>query len=177
MRAFNATPVPQILAALGAATLFKKIKPKSWQAGLAAILVILSLAFMFHNYFVNFPREQSDSFQYPLAQAIKHVLSLEGEYKKVAITNQDHGYQSYMFLLFFSQYNPKVYQFFGGTLSGGFEETHRFDQYEFRPIDWPNEEKEEGTLYLGNIDDFPEETVPLKEFPLLSGDKAMVVVE
>lgn len=177
MRAFSVIPIPQILAALGAVALIKRIRLRSWRAALIIILVIFSLAFMSHNYFVNFPHEQSDSFQYPLAQTIKHVLSSKDQYRKITITNQDHGYQSYMFLLFFSRYNPLVYQFFGGTISGGFAETHRFDQYEFRPIDWQNEERKEGILYVGNFDDFPETETLLKEYPLLNGEKAMVIVE
>ena len=177
MRSFNVLPVPQILAALGAMTLFKKTKWKSWRTVLTIIFLIFSLLFLWHQYFVNFPYEQSASFQYPLTEAIKFVLPIQGQYRQIIFTNQNYGYQAYMFYLFYSQYEPLIYQIQGGTVSGGYNETHQFGRYQFRPIHWEKETRGEGILYIGNIQDFPEEVTTLKEFNLLNGEKAMVAVE
>ena len=176
MRTFNVLPIPQILTAIGMMTIMKRIKLKPWLIALVIIFLFFSLCYLYHNYFVNFPYEQSDSFQYPLAQAIKYVLPIEDQYQKIVISNQNHGYQSYMFYLFFSQYGPKLYLNQGGTISGGYNKTHQFGKYEFRPIEWGREIKE-GVLYMGNFNDFPETITPLREFDLLNGEKAIYVVE
>ncbi len=63
-------------------------------------------------------------------------------------------YQSYMFFLFYSQYDPKLYQLQGGTVSGGFAETHKIGKYEFRPINWEKEDKV-SSLFVGNVNDSP----------------------
>jgi len=177
MRTFIVLPIPQILVALGAMALIKKMKLKSWQTFLMIILLIFSLAFLLHNYFVNFPFEQSDSFQYPLVQAIDYVLEVEDQYQKIVFSNQDHGYQSYMFFLFFSHYDPKEYLSQGGTISGGYEETHRIGKYEFRPIEWSKEVRNRDYLYIGNLNDFPEGTVSLQIFKLLNGKESIKVVK
>lgn len=166
MRAFNMLPVPQIIAAIGAASLISGLKLRLWFA--PAILIILaSMIYLYHNYFVNFPREQSASFQYPLAQAIPYVLKESDKYEKIVFSNQGQLYQSYMFFLFYSHYDPKLYQLQGGTVSGGFAETHKIGKYEFRPIAWPKEEKN-NTLFIGNLSDFPAGVVPEKIFSLLN---------
>lgn len=182
MRAFSLLPIPQILSALGTMVVFSKIKSikKRYLSllviGLSIVLLLLSLGYLYHNYFVNFPREQSASFQYPLGQAITYVLKNEDRYQKVVFSNQDHCYQSYMFFLFFSRYNPSTYLNQGGTVSGGFAESHAFGKYESRPIDWEKEERG-SILYVGNSDDFPEGAVYLKTFKLLDDREVIKIVE
>lgn len=64
MRSFNVLPVPQILAALGVIILWQRISEnwkKQAEIGLV-IFLIFHLAYLYHQYFVNFPFEQSDSF-------------------------------------------------------------------------------------------------------------------
>lgn len=178
MRIFNMLPVPQILAALGGVAIwrrFQKLRKKSLLA-IVVIFLLLNLTYLFHNYFVNFPYEQSDSFQYPLAQAISYVLKNEDRYQKIVFSNQNHCYQSYMFYLFFSQYDPAVYLKQGGTVSSGFAEKHFFSKYELRPINWSSEVKDEKILYVGNSGDFPSEIRPLQVFKLLNNQEAVRIV-
>ena len=58
-----------------------------------------------------------------------------------------------MFFLFYTQYDPKLYQLQGGSVSGGFDKTHQFGKFEFRPIDWNKEKKDGKNLYVGNPTD------------------------
>ena len=177
MRTFNLLPMPQILAALGAVTLMTKLKISRKAIFVLGAFLFFNLAYLYHNYFVNFPREQSDSFQYPLGQAINYALTQEGDYQKIVFSNQQHGYQSYMFFLFFSRYDPSLYQKQGGTISGGFNETHQIGQYEFRPINWPEEEKSGEILYVGNLIDFPPEAESPQTFKLLDGQPVVKAVK
>jgi len=72
-----------------------------------------------------------------------------------------------MFFLFYSRYDPELYQFQGGTFSGGFAETHKIGKYEFRPLNWVKEEKAK-TLFIGNLNDFPSGIAAQKTFSLLN---------
>ena len=95
---------------------------------------------------------------------------------QIVITNQKHGYQSYMFYLFFSRYSPESYLRDGGTKSGGYSETHAIGKFEFRPIDWGQEQGRSEILFIGNTTDFPAEVIPKARFDLLNGEEAMLAV-
>jgi hypothetical protein len=97
-------------------------------------LVIASILQLCFQYFVVFPREQSDSFQYPLVQAIAYVKKSESRFSKVIFSNDNNLLQSYMHFLFHSKYDPIKYFYVGGTDSGGFAAWHKIGKYEFRPV-------------------------------------------
>lgn len=163
MRAYNALPVPQILASLGifAAIQFViKVKFKSYILPifylLLFVVIFLNVSYFYQQYFIVFPKAQSQSFQYALSKTIPFVIKNKNTYDKIIFSNMDNLYQSYMFFLFYSKYDPFLYQKQGGTKSGGFAEEHAFSKFEFRPIDWNKEQKDTKTLYIGNPNDFPE---------------------
>jgi 4-amino-4-deoxy-L-arabinose transferase-like glycosyltransferase len=170
MRTFNLLPIPQIFTAIGLLELIKK--SGKWLA-LTPILIIFSLIYLYYNYFVNFPHEQSESFQYPLASAIEYVIKNKDQYPKIVFSNQNHCRQSYMFYLFFSRYSPSLYQLSGGSISGGFAEAHVYDKFEFRPIEWGKEDN--NTLIIGNDTDFPEDAKIVAKFNLLNKQSAIKI--
>jgi 4-amino-4-deoxy-L-arabinose transferase-like glycosyltransferase len=100
MRSYNLLPIPPVLTALGVIYLFSKIeKGKKLMAAGIVGLIFISLVYLAHNYFINFPFEQSDSFQYPLAQGIKYVIGKENQYDQIVMTNQKQGYLSFLLCL------------------------------------------------------------------------------
>jgi hypothetical protein len=102
----------------------------------------------------------------------------EHKFDKVIVSNQPHLDQSYMFFLFYLKYDPLAYQKAGGTVSGGFAETHRgFLKYTFRPIRWEEEEKSPEILYVGRPEDFPGEAKVIKVINFLDGKPAILLVE
>ena len=175
MRFYDILPIPQILSSLGVAFL---VRGKSRRKVLILLvgIIMLSSSALFHYYFINFPYEQSDSFQEGLKDSIKYAIANENSYDKIVISNQRQGYQSYMFYLFLSKYLPQKYLSQGGTISGGYNEQHSIGKYEFRPIDWGSEKSKIKTLYLGNFDDFPEGVKTINKFNLLNGQVSMVAV-
>lgn len=176
MRSYTFLPVWQILSAFGGIYIIHKLWRLRVVIGILFITIIsLSLVSFYANYFVVFPQEQSDSFQYALHRAVGYVLEKEAEYDKIVFSNENNLYQSYMFFLFNSRYNPKQYQKLGGTVSGGFAETHKIDKYEFRPIEWNSET--EKALYIGNVSDFPEDISTLYISSNLNRQPAIKVVE
>jgi hypothetical protein len=181
MRAFNVLPGFLILSALGGLAFWNLLAKQKqifkYIASFSALgLLIISLGYLSHQYLANFPQEQSDSFQYPLAQAIKFVLLTEDDYQEIVVTDEDHGQQAYMFYLFFSQHDPQAYLSQGGTVSGGYDETHRIGKYRFRSINWKQEKKTGRILFIGNDDDFPSKDIPLAEFNLLNNQSALKVM-
>lgn len=157
MRSYTFLPIWQIFSALGIIFLWNILQKPALRKlfiVLLGIVIFVNLSYLYKQYFVVFPKTQSSSFQYALAKAIPFVLENETLYNKIVFSNQNNLYQSYMFFLFNSKYDPHLYQLQGGTKSGGYDKTHSFDKFEFRPIDWEKEEKNENILYAGNPDDF-----------------------
>jgi len=183
MRSYTFLPTWQIFGGVGIMAClqlgeasFKRIKEGYRMLGysLFGLLVIVGSSMQFYkNYFFIFPKQQSSSFQYALSQAIPYVFAHESAYDRIVFSNQNDLYQSYMFFLFFSHYDPKEYQKRGGTLSGGFAQTHTIGKYIFRPIDWKKEQKNRSTLYIGNSTDFLKATPNLATFSNLDGISAI----
>lgn len=183
MRAFNVLPVPQILAVLGIVWVINFIKKRNYEMLLNIFylfMVVIAIYFLmnfYKEYFYSFPKNQSASFQYSLSNVIKFVLNNEKSYDKIVFSNKDNLYQSYMFYLFYSKYAPFLYRKQGGSVSGGFDETHKFGKYEFRPIIWNKDKLLANTLFVGNVLDFPKEIIPRKSFSNIDGKGLIQVVD
>ena len=184
MRAYNLIPIPQILVALGLWQVisflkYKVLSSKHYVFGglLYTFLLIfnISVLYFFKQYFYVFPKNQSVSFQYALSEAIPFVLKRESGYNKIVFSNRDNLYQSYMFFLFYSKYDPFLYQKQGGTKSGGFAQAHKFGKYEFRAIEWEKDGLISNTLFVGNDSDFPRD-LKSKFFTNLDGKGVIEVV-
>ena len=172
MRSYNFLPTWQIFTAFGLGYIFYKLKNNTFILFTFGIFILFSLATFYKNYFIVFPREQSNSFHYSLSKAIPFVLSQQENYQKVIFSNRDNLYQSYMLFLYYSKYDPFLYQKQGGTKSGGFSETHAFGKYEFRPI--IQTEKDKHILYVSNYNEL-KKTKVLKTFRDLNGKEAIDV--
>ena len=176
MRSLVFLPTFQILTALGLYGVYAMIRnsffQKAFMVSLGAIIIV-SINSLFINYFSVFPKTQSASFQYALHQAIRYTLKNESQYSKIVFSNQNNLYQSYMFYLFESKYDPFLYQKQGGTKSGGFAETHAFGKYEFRPVNFKKEPINKGMLYIMNSIETLENQPKLKTFKNLDGTEAI----
>ena len=177
MRSYSFLPIWQILGALGSVYIINLIKNNFFKKTaiiIMSILVITNCFYFLRQYFIFFPRQDSISFQYALSQAIPYVLKNERSYKKIVISNRRNLYQSYMFFLFYSKFDPVLYQRLGGTNSGGYDITHAFLKYEFRPILSIDEEKD--VLYIRNFINLPKEMKIVRSFNSLNGEKAVIAV-
>lgn len=171
MRAMTFLPLWQLLSAYAVTRVIERVK-LPMVLGLTAA-VMLSLLSLRTNYFQVFPKTQSDSFQYPLAQALPVVFTMEDGYKHIVVSNEQALYQSYMFYLFYGRVDPGAYQRMGGTRSGGFAERHTIGKYEFRPIR-ADEALKPDTLYVGNPEDFRTGTT-IQEVRNLAGQTRIVI--
>lgn len=182
VRSIRMMPMIQIFVALGLLAFWQQIKRAKLFKG--ATLIIFSVFFAFNfvyflnQYFIQQNFFTSQSWQYGYKQAIQEIEKIESRYQKIIVSNQPHLDQSYMFFLFYLKFPPAEYQLAGGTVSGGFAETHRgFGKYTFRPIAWEDEEKNSGILYVGRPGDFPSEAKTLKTIYFLDGQPAIRLVE
>ncbi len=177
MRLYNALPVWQIFSAFGFVTAYRWTKKFRFTAlWIFAMGMLVAIAALFRNYFIVFPLEQSRPYQYALTTTIPYVLAAEGDFERIVFSNTDHLYQSYMFFLFHSRYDPQKYQLQGGTVSGGFAQTHAFGKYEFRPIRWSDDQYAQKTLFVGNSADFPAGVARVNTSAYRDGTPGVVVV-
>lgn len=175
MRFYNGLPVWQIFPAFGLAYILFHLKKYTVLALFTFVLLaILSLNAFYINYFIAFPKEESGLFQYSLSISIPYVVKHQSSYEYVIFSNRDNLYQSYMFYLFYTMYDPVLYQKEGGTKSGGFAQIHKFDHVAFRPIDWKKETLT-NTLYVGNPSDFPSDARIVKVFNELNDTPSIVL--
>lgn len=177
MRAYALLPIPQILAAIGFISILFFIRNKKFQylfVSLSLAVIIFSALWFFHSYFVLLPRELSHHFQYGAINAISYAKKIDKNYDKVVVSNKDRLFESYMFYLYFSKYDPSSYQRKGGTISGGFEEEHSIDNYTFGDI---KDKIGRNRLYIIN----PEEKTPkmrvVKEIKYPNGQLALIIAE
>lgn len=155
MRSYTFIPTWQILTSLGIVFTYIALNKSLYKKVFISVitLVILgSICYFSYMYYYIFPLTQSNSFQYGLKQSIAFVLEEQNQYNKIIISNQDNLYQSYMFFLFYTKYDPNKYLLNGGTKSGGYNETHTIEKYEFRPI-VPEDFNRTSTLIIGNINE------------------------
>jgi hypothetical protein len=149
MRSYTFVPVMQLVEAMGLIMILGLFSGKARRAGIAGMMLLVagSLCVFWNGYFLRFPAEQSDSFSYALHDALRYASSHDSGYADVVVSNEGNLYQSYMFYLFDTSYDPVKYQMGGGTYSGGYAEPHSIGKYQFRAI-LPGEHFKSGTLLL-----------------------------
>lgn len=178
MRFYTAIPLLQIMEALGCwyVASIVGITAKRSTAVVVAVAVAYGMTMFWNGYFVRFPREQSDSFQYAVADAVSYIRAQSETYPRTEISNQGSLYQSYMFFLFYTKYDPQKYLEQGGTKSGGFEASHTVDSYAFGFLPKSANALQQDTLYLYDSTEVPDGARVLSRFAHKNGRTAIVAV-
>jgi len=186
VRTLNFLPTFQIFTAIGLISVFQfisSIKYKVLSIRVKYLILLLYLSFFIFNffyylnqYFVQQNYFNAADWQYGYAKIIPEMQKIEANYKKIIISNEPPMDQSYMFFLFYLKYPPSLYQTEGRNVSGGFKENHFFGKYEFRPINWNNEEKNKDILFIGRPVDFSKNTIPLYTIFYPDGKPAIQIV-
>lgn len=184
VRTLNFLPILQITTAVGIFAawhlLLQKRKVFRYIPHIAASIffVVFSFTFLYYlnQYFVQQNILNSYDWQYGYEKAVSQIRRLEPNYEKIIVSNQPPLDQSYMFFLFYLLYPPEQYHEDAMYASGGFRENHAFGKYEFRPIDWENEEKGERILFVGRPGDFPDGISSLSTINYLNGSPAIMII-
>ena len=113
-------------------------------------------------YFVHYPLESSQNWQYGYKQAVNYVNKHKNEYQKIIIT--DFYDQPYIYFLFY-QRPLKIITNNGEYYKG-------FDNLQFRPINWTEDSKMNNTLFIGTEEEIPLNDKVIEEIKFLNGETA-----
>jgi len=176
MRAYALVPIVLLIEALGFWWMIKRFSARQMQvmAAVVGIVVAQGITVFWRGYFVRFPVEQSDSFQYALKSAVLYAGKQAGSYDAVQFSNQGSLYQSYMFFLYYTKYDPAQYHGLGGTVSGGYEESHHIGKYAFGILPQHPAEFAPKTLYFYDANHMPSGLRTLETFYFLDGSPAVI---
>ncbi len=176
----------QIIISLGIITLIEKIESKiiSKQALVTLLIGMLGIScfYFFSDYFINYPKNESESWQYGNKEAIKFLDQnsfLKSE-KKIYITKK-YG-EPHIFYLFYKNYDPQKYQ--NSPTLIRYERTNwtwvdRLDNLYFIN-DWEVKDKlknEKGAVLVTSPGNFPSGANILYSINFLNGAKAFDIVK
>lgn len=182
VRTLNFLPVIEIIVAAGLVGGWhgiSQLRAKSLKYGVLFIVLVayvFNITYYLDQYFSQTNYFTSYDWQYGYEQAVPYVQSIQGNYKKIIVSEKPNLDKSYMFFLFYMKYPPAEYQKIGQFSSGGFAETHHFGKYEFHNIDWNKESTEKHVLFVGNPDEFPSNVKSLKTIYDINGVAAIEIV-
>lgn len=141
-RMFAIFPLPPILSAFGIVAVSDYLRhySRALQASAAMLITIAflwNISFYFHRYYINFPHNEAQYWGYGYKQLTSLLWSQDYRNKDVIMSRPE--YSPYIFLLFYSQFDPSVYQKTAvryPPTDDAFIHVKQFDRFTFKPIDW-----------------------------------------
>lgn len=141
------------------------------------LFFILNVLYYFHQYYIHTPREYGYFWQYGNKEAVKYAYLQKENYDRVIMTYEYD--QPYAFYLYHNQIDPKWYQknwdFIGNGVMPRFE--RKFDNLEFRDINYGQDRTLENSLLIGTPNEIPEDARIIKTVYFLDGTPAYRIVE
>lgn len=122
---------------------------------------------------MHYPREYSGEWQYGYKGAIEYIKSNEEKYEKIYFT-ESLG-RPYIYVLFYTQYDPKKFrqEAIVEREVAGFVHVKGFEKYRFARDIKSNAGSSEKVLYVDTPANVPENAQILKNFYLLNGQKTL----
>ncbi|HYM65182.1 MAG TPA: glycosyltransferase family 39 protein [Candidatus Sulfotelmatobacter sp.] len=186
VRTMNFLPLYEVFTALGIIySLMNLVKINKKLFGLKVWKIITILYFLFvifnFSYYLNQYFSQQNFFsakdwQYGWEPTVNYIKQIQGKYKKILVSDKEPLDRSYMFFAFYLKYPPNKYQKYGVKESGGFAETHYFDKFEFRPLNYEKDSKDPNALLIGTPHEFPGSITPLKTIRYPNKDAVIEIV-
>lgn len=158
MRSYTMVLALSIFEAIGIVGLYAVGRKKyrlSVILGLVTMLSVSRIGFVW-SYLTQYPVVHASDYQYALGKAIAYVTDHRGSYSSVSFSNQGPLYQSYMFYLYYTKFDPTTYQSLGGTISGGFDQSHTIGTVSFGRLPTQKKDCQEHVLYLYPAGQVPE---------------------
>jgi len=120
--------------------------------GLLCFFILLSMYYYFHQYMIHLPVERSQGWVYGRKEMTEYLEQNKSKYDRIVVSSRLEW--PYIFMLYYSKYDPKKYLAQGGTVSGGWaEEGNKYDIYEFHKFS--NEDlRSPRTLFVGKPEEF-----------------------
>lgn len=182
LRALNMVIPLSLMMGLGAYRIIVWLGSLGWLGkigiGILSLIIIFEVAHYQESYYVHYPKRYPLSWEYGFSQMVKKLEPLQGNYKKVIIT--DRYDQPYILVLFFKKYPPQNFQpqailterdkFNFGTI-------RNFDNLEFRSIKKEEVGKTPGVLYVGTTEEIPEGVKIIDKVDFPNGQPAFIFTE
>lgn len=148
-------------------------KDKLWSkiSVVFVVLYLFNFTYFVDQYWVHLPKTDAQDWQYGYKQIVEKVIPLQMKYKEIVI-KQSYS-QPYIFFLFFEKYNPEKYQriFSNNYISNKFGDVGLIPQIDnliFRDINWQDDQKMKGKLFIVDPIDLPaEKTNDNKKFKVV----------
>ena len=151
--------------------------------GVLSLIISVNLALYLDFYFIHLPKENSKGWLYGYKEIISQMPEVS-KYDKVVFSD---GYgQPYIYYLFYKKYPPEKYQqqaeLIQETVDVG--TVRKFDNFEFRKINWPVDRGLENTLLVGTEIEIPDYDIltekksrKVTQVDFLDGKPALKIVE
>ncbi|OGE43683.1 hypothetical protein A3B45_03275 [Candidatus Daviesbacteria bacterium RIFCSPLOWO2_01_FULL_39_12] len=150
---------------------------------LFTFLIITSLIHAFLVFSVYFPYQQGEAFMEGTKETVLYALENKDNYREIVfdpyrgIKAQNIVSIPYMYLLFYSKYDPAKFQSEKKENQDG---AFKFDKFAIRRIDWREDRYQKGVLFIGSPWSLPEKDIKdseiLQKIYLSSGDLAFLIV-
>ena len=173
----------QIITAFGLIQILKLINKKTLiyaASTTVALLILINTAIYLKVYFLDYPIQYSQSWQYGYKEVIEKVNQNYDKYPKIYFTK--HYGEPHIFYLFFSKYEPGLYQNNASlirTSHTNWRWVDKLDKITFLN-DWELVDKlkgETGALVIASPQNIPEGSKHIETIYFLDGSKAFEIVE
>lgn len=187
-RTFIILPMIILISAIGAVEFFRLIRLRFNQNSKIIFTIFLSIVLWnliqaFLIYGVHFPRQKGENFMEGTKETVEFALANKNKYKEI-VFDPYRGIEApyivsipHMYILFYSQYNPAIYQQEEKIRPDG---SYGFDKFTIRRIDWRTDRLKTDTLFIGSPWSLPEKDIKngeiLKKIYLSGGQLVFLIV-
>lgn len=185
LRSLTWIPMLQIIVGVGVAELWKR-----WQWKLVIVggmVGVVSLTYWNDIYFRQFPREQSEYWQYGMKETAKWAWENQDKYKEI-VFDPVFGSEGpfnfgipYAYVLFYGKYEPTKFQT-AERRRIKTEDSVDFENFSFRSTYWPDDRKSNNKVFIASPWSIPEGDIAnpnqiKKKIYFKNGKLAFVIVE
>ena len=180
IRVFGMSIPLVILIACGVYSLVNFLYKKKFIFGLIAsstivFLIGLSSYYYAHQYILHLPQERSQDWVYGRKEMTEYLEKNKSKYDRIIVSSSLEW--PYIFMLYYSRYDPARYLLQGGTISGGWgEDKNSYDLYEFHTFR-KEDMRANHTLFVGKPEEFDKDIIPMKIVYYVDGEPAIYIAE
>lgn len=148
------------------------------------IACLWNFVYYLDQYYVHYPQKSSEYWQYGYKEVVNKVYPIHGKYVRTVFT-QKWG-QPYIYWLFYTKYDPRVYQLQANLVENSFGDVgkvERIDNIEFRDVYWPSDRGLGKSLFIGAPYELPEHDIDssqakiIDDVKFLNGNLSFRIVE
>ena len=188
-RTFFILPMLLLVSATGAIEFFRLMKTnlnhslKNIIYFIFLIIIMWNLGLTLLTYTVHFPRQRGEDFMEGTKETVEYALANKSKYKEIVL-DPYRGIEApnivsipHMYILFYTKYDPAIYQQENKTRPDG---SFGFDKFTIRRIDWRVDWDKKDTLFIGSPWSLPEKDIKndeiLRKVYLSGGQLAFLIV-